>query len=125
MFLDGQRVVGAALDGCVVGDDHTFLALDEADAGDQPGGGNGLAIHAVCGELAELQKGGGRVDEGVDPVARKEFSAREMTLAGALAAALGDGLDVGMQSSDEAVDTLAIGAGLGCASVERGADYRH
>ena len=34
VLLDGERVVGAALDGGVVGDDHALLPGDHADAGD-------------------------------------------------------------------------------------------
>ena len=37
VLLDGHRVVGAALDGRVVGDDHAGRALDAADAGDDAG----------------------------------------------------------------------------------------
>ena len=42
VLLDGHRVVRAALDGGVVGDDHALAAADPADAGDDPGG-RGLA----------------------------------------------------------------------------------
>ena len=37
VLLDRHRVVGAALDGRVVGDDHAGRALDPADPGDDPG----------------------------------------------------------------------------------------
>ena len=37
VLLDRHRVVGAALDGRVVGDDHALAAADPADAGDDAG----------------------------------------------------------------------------------------
>ena len=37
VLLHGQREVGAALHGRVVRDDHALAALDDADAGDDPG----------------------------------------------------------------------------------------
>ena len=50
VFLDGDGVVGAAFDGGVVGDDDAFAAGDPADTGDDAGGGNVGAVHAVGGE---------------------------------------------------------------------------
>ena len=38
MLFHGDRIVGAALDGGVVGDDHGLASLDSADAGDDTGG---------------------------------------------------------------------------------------
>ena len=37
MFLDGERVVGAALHRGIVAHDHALRAFDEADAGDDSG----------------------------------------------------------------------------------------
>ena len=43
VLLDRDRVVGAALDGGVVGHDHAVAALDPADAGDDAGAGYGVS----------------------------------------------------------------------------------
>src|SRR5437660_646613 len=50
MLLHRHRVVGAALDGGIVGDDDAFAAADAADAGDQARGMNVAAVHAVRGQ---------------------------------------------------------------------------
>ncbi len=50
MLLHGHRVVGAALDGGIVGDDDAFAAADAADAGDQARGMNVAAVHVVRGQ---------------------------------------------------------------------------
>ncbi|KFB71870.1 MAG: hypothetical protein AW09_002977 [Candidatus Accumulibacter phosphatis] len=55
VFLDRQRVIGAALHRRIVGNDHALDAMDAADAGDQRGRRHlermGLAIHAIGSEL--------------------------------------------------------------------------
>ena len=47
VLLDGHRVVRAALDRRVVGDDDTGRALDAADAGDDPGAGRIVVVQAA------------------------------------------------------------------------------
>ena len=56
VLLHGHRVVGAALDRGVVGDDHTGRALDPADAGDDPGARRVVVVEAGRGERAELEE---------------------------------------------------------------------
>jgi hypothetical protein len=56
VLLDRDRVVGAALDGGVVGDDHAFAAGDAAHSGDDPGRGGLVAVQAGGGQLGELQE---------------------------------------------------------------------
>jgi hypothetical protein len=45
VLLHRHRVVGAALHGGVVGDDHALDAADPADAGDHPGRGRVVVVH--------------------------------------------------------------------------------
>ena len=54
MFLDRHRIVGAALDRGIVGDDHDFPAVDKADPGDEPGAMNVAFVHAEGGERADF-----------------------------------------------------------------------
>ena len=56
MLLDRHRVVGAALDGRVVGDDHDRRPLDPADPGDDPGRRGVVVVEAVGGERTELEE---------------------------------------------------------------------
>ena len=57
VLLDRERVVGAALDGGVVGDDHALLAVHDADAGHDARPRRIAVVHAVSGERRELEPG--------------------------------------------------------------------
>ena len=50
VLLHRHRIIGAALHRGVVADHHDLATLDAADPGDQPGGRDVAAIHAVRGE---------------------------------------------------------------------------
>ena len=78
MLLDRHRIVRAALDGRVVGDDRAELAFDDADAGDDAGAGRIVAVHAVGRERREFEKIGTRIDQPLDPLARGELVALAM-----------------------------------------------
>ncbi len=56
MLLHRDRIIGAAFDRRVVGDDHAFAALDAADAGDDAGAVDVAVIHAEGGERRQLQE---------------------------------------------------------------------
>ena len=56
MLLHRHRIVGAALDGGIIGDDHAFAAADAADPGDQAGGMNVAAIEAVRRQAARARE---------------------------------------------------------------------
>ena len=87
MLLDRQRIVGAALDGGVVGHHDAFAPVHPADAGDDAGRGYVVLIDAPGGELGKLQEGGAGVEQAAHPVAGQPLAARQMALAGAFAAA--------------------------------------
>ena len=93
VLLDGHRVVGAALDGRVVGDDHALAAADPADAGDDAGARHGLAggvrgaVHPGRGQRAELEERAARVEQPVHAVADEQLAAVGVLLPGRLAAA--------------------------------------
>ena len=58
VLLDRHRVVGAALDRGVVGDDDAGRPLDPADPGDDPGAGRVVVVEAGGGQRAQLEEGG-------------------------------------------------------------------
>ena len=87
MLLHRHRVIGAALDGGVVGDDHAFAALDAADAGDDAGGVHRAVVHAVGGQRRQFQERRAGIDQVHHPVARQQLAARDMALARLLVAA--------------------------------------
>ena len=84
MLLHRHRIVGAALHRGVVADHHDEPAMDAADAGDDAGAVDRLAIHVVRGERRQLEERRARVDQAGDSLARQELAAREVPLAGAL-----------------------------------------
>jgi hypothetical protein len=56
VLLHGDRVVGAALDGGVVGHDHAQASGDPPDPGDDPRAGDLVVVHAVGGHRRELEE---------------------------------------------------------------------
>jgi hypothetical protein len=101
VLLDRHRIVGAALHGRVVADDHAFAAADSADARDDPGRGDRAVVHLVRGELRELEERRPGIDQRADALARQELAARDVLRRGGLAAALLDASDHGTQVFDE------------------------
>src|SRR5207253_2389643 len=87
VLLDCDRIVGAALDGGVVGDDDAFAARDAADAGQHPGAGDLPAVHAMRGELRELQERAAGVEQHADTLARGELAGRLVLVGSGLRAA--------------------------------------
>ena len=66
VLLDRHRVVGAALDGGVVGDHDALPAADPADAGDDAGAGGRVLVHAL-GRQRARSRGTGCPDRAVAP----------------------------------------------------------
>ncbi len=87
VLLDRDRVVGAALDGGVVGDDDALAPGDAADAGDEPRRRHGLVVDPVRGELAQLEKRRADVEQRLDALARQHLAAFDVARARALVAA--------------------------------------
>ena len=84
VLLDGHRVVGAALDGGVVADDHDRPAVHEADARDDAGAGRIAAVEPVGGERRDLEERAALVEQARDAVARQQLAARDVAVAGCL-----------------------------------------
>ena len=102
VFLHRDRIVGAALDGGVVGDNHAFQTLHSADAGNQSARRNiVIAIHLVTRKLANLEKRCTRIDQALDPLTRQQLVTTEVLCARALATTLGDDRDLCVQIIDQ------------------------
>ena len=71
LFLDCQRVVGAAFYGSVVDENHAFLAGDSADTGDNASAGNVVVIHLVGCQLGQFQKGRAGVQNSIETIPRQ------------------------------------------------------
>ena len=60
VLLHRHRVVGAAFDGGVVGDDDDLAPLDPGDAGDHPGARRGAVVEVLGRQRRELEEGASR-----------------------------------------------------------------
>ena len=106
VLLHGQREVGASLHGRVVRDDHALLALDHADAGDDPGA-RARRRRTDPRRRARSARGTpcpGR--EPVDPLAGGQLPARAVALDRFLAAAARDLRRALAQLGDERLHPL-------------------
>jgi hypothetical protein len=101
VLLDGEREIGAALHGRVVGDDHALPPGHAADPGDDPGRRDLAAVQSVGGQLGQLEEGRALVEQRAHPFARQQLAARQVLVACQRAAALLDLLDLGLEVRDQ------------------------
>ena len=120
VLLHRQREVGAALHGRVVREEDARLALDDADAGDDPGRRRLAVVEAPGRERAELEERGARVDEPVDPLARGHLPAGAVALDRGGAAAERDERGALAQLRDERLHPRAAGGRTPPPSCRRG-----
>ena len=74
VLLHRQRIVGAALDRRVVGDDQDLAAGDAADAGDQAGARRIAVVEAGGGERRDLEERRARIEQAVDALADRQLA---------------------------------------------------
>jgi hypothetical protein len=91
VLLDGRGIVGPALHGGVVADDHDIAPMNPPDPGNQPRPGSRTIIHAMRRRGPDLQERAPGIEQVRDPLAREELAARRMALPRDLAPALGGG----------------------------------
>ena len=131
VLLHRERIVGAALDRRVVGDDQDLAAGHAADAGDEAGAGRVAVIEAGGGERRDFEEGRARVEQPVDPFADRQLALLAMAGVGGGTAAGPRRLEPGAQVGDErrhaggVVAKLGgVGAGLALHHVHGFGDYR-
>ena len=130
VLLDGQRVVGAALDGGVVAHDQALDARHAADARDHAGARRGVlaalfGIHAERGQRRDLEEGRARVEQALDAVARQQLAARQVLLARVVAAAQRDLLELGVQVVHQQAHRRGVGLEVFRAGVQLGRESGH
>ena len=125
VLLDRDRVVGAALDRGVVGDDHALAAHHPADAGDDAGARHLVVVHAVRGELRQLQERRARVEQAPHPLARQQLAARQVALARPLVAALLDPLHHRVQVVDQRTHRRGVRLEGGRPGIDGAGDDSH
>ena len=101
VLLDRNRVVGTTFDRRIVGDDHAFAAGDPADAGDDPGAGTLVVVHAVGGQRRDLEQWTAGIEQPVDAVARQQLAAVDVPGAGSFRTAQRSGRELAAQLLDK------------------------
>src|SRR3546814_161411 len=119
-----SAVCSSALRG-IVGYDHAFAPPDPAYAGDDACGGGAGAVHAVGGELADLQERAARVQQAMNPVAGQQLAARHMAVAMLLGAAERGLRHPRPQLFGQRAVMCFIGAKALALAVDRGGDDSH
>ena len=125
MLLHRHRIIGAALDGGIVADDHAFAAGNAADAGDDAGAVDGVVIHAVGGERRQFEKRRAGIDQRHHALARQKLAARQMALAGARRAALGGLGAAAFKLGDQRAHRRLVGAEFLRRGIDAGCDGGH
>jgi hypothetical protein len=125
VLLDREREIGAALDGRVVGDDHALAPRDAPDTGDDARARRLAAVHAVRGELPDLEERRAGVEQRAHPLARQELPAPDVLFARLVAAAQRRARDLLAQVLDQSAHALGVGAEFGRAGVELRLDDGH
>ena len=109
VLLDRDRIVGAALDRGIVGDDQHFAARDATDARDDSRARRVVVIHARGGERREFEEGCTAVEQPFDPLSHRKLAqgAVAFEILGATAVAVAIGARAKLV--DEAAHPLLVG----------------
>ncbi len=118
VLLDGERVVGAALDRRVIGDDQHVATGDPADAGHDAGARRVTVVHVPGGERRELEKRGAGIDQSLDALAHRHLALLAVPRKILWAAALANLIEAAAILGDQRLHALAIGAELGAVDVD-------
>ena len=102
VLFDGHRVVGAALDRRVIGDDHALAPGHPADPGDDPGTRGLVAVHAPGGQRGQLEERAARIEQAIHPFPGEQLAAADVALPRTFIAAQGSYRKLGVQLIDEA-----------------------
>jgi hypothetical protein len=125
MLLNRHRIVGAALDGGVVRDDHALAPRDAPDTADDRCAVHVAAVHAPGGELADLEERRAGIEQAAHALARQQLAPRDVLVARAALASHGDRGDLLPEVLHQAAHAPCIRAEFGRARVEPAADDRH
>ena len=88
VLLHGEREVGAALDGRVVGDDQDLAAGHPPDAGDEPGAWRVAVVDVPGGQRRQFEERRPRIQQAVQPFPDRQLALRAVPGLRFVAAAL-------------------------------------
>ncbi len=110
MLLDGQGIVGAALDRGIVGNDEDVAVRDASDARHEAGGRRVVVVHVPRGKRRELEERRIGIEQLIDAFAHGKLALRAVPLQIPGAAALARGLPAFAQLAHEPLHPLAVRA---------------
>ena len=125
VFLDGNGVIGAALDGGVVDDDGAGLAGDPADAGDDAGTRRPVVVQFVAGEQPNLEERRPGIEQPFQTVPWQQLAPGGMAVAGPFVAAEREFGGEFTQLCRQRAVVLAVGFEAGRPGVDLAAQYGH
>ena len=125
VLLHRHRVIGAALDGGVVGDDHAFAPGNAPHAGDDARAGRLVLVHVERRQLRQFEERRARVEQGAHALARQQLAAGHVLGARRLAAAHRHIGYAPPQVEDKRFHDGVRGAELGRAGVHVALDRGH
>ena len=126
VLLHRHRVVGAALDRGVVGDDQHLAPRDAADAGDQASAGRVVVVQAVRRPAATARGTATRIEQLLDPLAHRAACPGRGDASPSVRRRPGARGRVGRAArSTRRVHVRAVGAELGCAAPDLGCEKVH
>ena len=125
VLLDGDRVVGAAFDGGVVGDDQHLAARHAADPRHDAGRRRLVVVHPVGGERGELEERRTGVEQTIDALARRQLSLVALALKVFRAAAFaGPGRSL-CELGDKLLHASAVGLEDGVGRIDASVEDYH
>ena len=113
MFLDGDRIVGAAFDRRIVRHDHHFASRDAADAGHEPRSGRGIVVHAEGRERRQFEEWRLRIEQPIDSLANRQFPLRSVAFEVPGTSTVARRCHPLFQFSDEALHAVRVQPKLG------------
>jgi hypothetical protein len=108
-LLHRDRVIGAAFDGGVVGDDEDLAAGHAANPRHQPRPWCAVFVHVPRGERREFKEGRARIKQPIDALAHRQLPLFAMALEVFGTAALAAHRDPVAELFHEAGEMLAVG----------------
>ena len=125
MLLDRDRIIRAALDRRVVGDDHDLTAGNDADAGNKPGAVHVALVHAEGGKRADFQERRTRIDQAGDAFAGQKLAAGDVTFARLARTALGGDAPAEVEFVDQSTPFGRVGCAIACPRSQGALNPRH
>ena len=125
VFLDGNRVVGSALDCGIIGENHHLFSLDHTDTGHDPGRCLLPVVHVPCRERTQLKEGSVGVHQPLNPVPGQQLAAASVQLHRTLPAASPHLGQPPLQVAHQGFHAGLVVQKIPVGSSQVGADYFH